>query len=96
MAMKPCLICGRPSARTRCPACQSEWNRARNARRVHYHGDYATRAAKVRAEATECWLCGGGHDPADPWQADHVVPGDPNSELRPAHRSCNSRRGNRT
>ena len=40
-----------------------------------------------------CWLC---HEPArmgDPWTADHVTPGDPDSILLPAHRSCNSRRG---
>jgi 5-methylcytosine-specific restriction endonuclease McrA len=38
-------------------------------------------------------------DPVDPLTADHVVPradGGRYSELRPAHRSCNSGRGRRT
>jgi hypothetical protein len=47
----------------------------------------------VRAEAVACWLCGDGPRPDDPWTADHVTPGDPDSILLAAHRSCNSRRG---
>jgi rubredoxin len=42
-----------------------------------------------------CWICGKGYDPADPWQADHVLPGNPLSELRGAHRSCNIGRANK-
>ena len=41
------------------------------------------------------WLCGGGAVPGDPWQADHVIPGNPDSPLAPAHRSCNAARGNK-
>jgi hypothetical protein len=40
-------------------------------------------------------LCGGGARPNDPWQADHVIPGDADSPLAPAHRSCNAARGNK-
>lgn len=45
-----------------------------------------------------CWLCGREPVTLDPLTADHVVPralGGPNalSNLRPAHRSCNGRRG---
>jgi len=88
-------VCGRLSPGTRCSEHQAQWDRQRNAGRAHYHGDYQQRAAKVRAEATTCWLCGEGERPDDPWTADHVDPGNPDSELRAAHRSCNSSRGNR-
>lgn len=50
-----------------------------------------------------CWLCGQwiDHDLKSPhpmsWSADHVTPvgrgGSNHGELRPAHRSCNTRRG---
>jgi hypothetical protein len=71
---------------------------ARNARRSHYHGDYGARSASVRRVAsadplTTCWICGEPAKPGDPWTADHVEPGNPGSILLPAHRSCNSRRG---
>lgn len=53
--------------------------------------------AEVLAQSDVCWLC--GYPGAD--TVDHVVPlslgGDPLSldNLRPAHKRCNSRRGNR-
>jgi rubredoxin len=94
---KPCLDCGRPVPATRCPGCQQqhELRRYANGGRKHYGGDYRRRAAQVRATAWRCWLCGGMARPGDPWQADHVTPGDPASELRPAHRSCNIARSNK-
>lgn len=64
-------------------------------------------AAKVKASSNVCWICGHQIDlllPAkDPmsFTVDHVVPvsrGGPLRDvryLRPAHRRCNSRRGNR-
>jgi len=60
-----------------------------------YLGDYKRRAKAVREQAVNCHICG---DPArlnDPWTADHIIAGDPNSPLAPAHRSCNERRGNK-
>jgi len=60
-----------------------------------YDGDYAARAAQVRATTTVCWLCGEGWRNNDPWQADHVDAGNPYSELRGAHRSCNIGRANK-
>lgn len=98
MPRRPCLACGHRLAepgKPRCSACERDHQRQRNASRPHYDGDYAARAAVVRANATVCWLCGEGPRPSDPWQADHVKPGNPASELRPAHRSCNASRGNR-
>jgi hypothetical protein len=60
-----------------------------------YSGDYKRRAKAVREQAVNCHICG---DPArtnDPWTADHIIAGDRNSPLAPAHRSCNERRGNK-
>ena len=99
---KPCLDCGRvTNGASRCEPCfekarikfeQARANRPRN--RQHYGGDYARRAAIVRANATECWICGEGPRVDDPWQADHIIQGDPDSVLAAAHRSCNIRRSN--
>ena len=99
---KPCLDCGRiTNGDSRCPSCfekvrgiieKARANRPRN--RDHYRGDYQRRAAQVRANATICWICNEGARPNDPWQADHVDQGNPDSILLPAHRSCNIRRSN--
>lgn len=60
----------------------------RNARRV------------VLEEERACWICGGGPTPDDPLTADHVLPrarggGHERTNLRAAHASCNSARGDR-
>lgn len=92
--MRPCLDCRELSSNgSRCARCAGKREAYRSARRAHYHGDYAKRAAEVRAAAVTCWLCGDGVRIDDPWTADHVQPGDPDSILMPAHRSCNSARG---
>jgi 5-methylcytosine-specific restriction endonuclease McrA len=67
---------------------------------------YRRRSAKVRREAGTCWICEHPIDPNLDWRdpmsatADHVIPlnagGRILGELRPAHRSCNSRRGDGT
>jgi rubredoxin len=103
---QPCLDCGRPSEGSRCPAHRQAHSLARNqraqARRSRgegaprpYDAEYRKQAAVVRATTVLCWICGKGYDPADPWQADHVLPGNPLSELRGAHRSCNIGRANK-
>jgi hypothetical protein len=66
--------------------------------RPHHQGDYARRASLVRANAyanpaTRCWRCNGLAKYDDPWQAGHVVDGEPGGELRPEHRSCNASAG---
>ena len=99
---KPCLDCGRvTNGDSRCPSCFEkartlfERSRAsRNRDRRHYMGDYARRAKLVRDTAEVCWICGDGARLDDPWQADHVIAGDPDSILAAAHRSCNIRRSN--
>jgi hypothetical protein len=60
-----------------------------------YGGDYRKAAAEVRESTVACWLCGEGWRANDPWQADHVTPGDPESLLLGAHRSCNIGRANK-
>jgi hypothetical protein len=93
--VKPCLGCGKPTETSRCPACRlpsAPWTAAK---RQLYGNDYRKRAKQVRDTATTCWICGGGPSPTDPWQADHLNPGDPASPLQAAHRSCNIARGNR-
>lgn len=92
---RPCIACGTLGTASYCQPCEAEREREESKRRGqrHYVGGYRKRAAQVRASATVCWLCGeGARGEADPWTADHVVPGDPYSPLAPAHRSCNSRR----
>jgi 5-methylcytosine-specific restriction endonuclease McrA len=59
---------------------------------------YFDAARQVRNNATTCALCGKGSRDNDPWVADHIVPraeggSDDISNLQPAHRSCNGRRG---
>ena len=94
---RPCNTPGCPRLAHGGPRCKEherQHNTTRNRQRTHYHGNYRQRAAQVRATATHCWICNEGPRPNDPWQADHLVPGDPNSPLRAAHRSCNASRGN--
>jgi 5-methylcytosine-specific restriction endonuclease McrA len=98
-AYQVCLGCRRLTANgSRCESCEQKREAARNQSRPHYQGDYRKRAAAVRQAAQRdpfatCWLCGEVAREGDPWTADHVVPGDPQSPLMPAHRSCNSSRG---
>ena len=93
---RPCIVCGTLSvARTRCVECEQRHQRARNAQRAHYKGDYQRRARAVRESAVLCALCGQPARPGDPMTADHIEPGVATSPLRAAHRSCNSARGNR-
>jgi hypothetical protein len=60
-----------------------------------YSGDYKARAKQVRDTAVLCHICKEGFRADDPWQADHLIPGNPVSPLAPAHRSCNAKRGNK-
>jgi 5-methylcytosine-specific restriction endonuclease McrA len=60
---------------------------------------YRANRAAILAGATICHLCGEPPRPNDPLVADHVVPRskgghDGPGNLRPAHDSCNQRRGN--
>jgi 5-methylcytosine-specific restriction endonuclease McrA len=72
---------------------------ARNGRNLR---SYRRQAQRVALSGAPCWLCGLPIDPGlhylDPMAgtADHITPlsqgGRIHGDLRPAHRSCNSRR----
>lgn len=103
--LKPCLECGVLSRNNRCDEHQARIDQAkerkrdtperRAKKRSYYNTDYQRRAKHVRDTATHCHICGEGPRGGDPWQADHLEPGNPTSPLAPAHRSCNAKRGNR-
>lgn len=104
---RPCLTCQTLTTNgSRCTNCETlrrrRYERTRPPKpQAGHHKDprYRRLSATLRTQwnadpYTTCWLCGEGRRAGDPWQADHVIPGDLNSPLQPAHRSCNSRRGN--
>ena len=85
---KPCIECGALTTASRC-------EQHAITKPVLYNKDYKRHAAYIRATATVCHLCGKEAIDGDPWTADHLDAGDPTSPLAAAHRSCNSRRGNK-
>lgn len=104
---RPCLDCGQlgePGA-SRCPQHQQRIDGLNAMRREQikkqtgqYTGSYQRLARIIRATAQTCHLCGEGPRYNDPWEADHLNPGTPVTsltDLAPAHRSCNSARGNK-
>lgn len=103
---KPCIICGTISRGTRCPTHQTEYDDAKNKQRdsnperiarkkLLYNNTYRKQAQWIRNTATACHLCGIPFQPGDAIEADHVDAGNPNSELKPAHKRCNASRGAR-
>jgi hypothetical protein len=94
---RPCLTCRTLTTNPlRCDTCQSIWNRQHpKSDRPHYKGEYKRKAKHIRDTAIACWICGQGKRRDDPFTADHLIPADPHSPLAAAHRSCNSRRGNK-
>ena len=100
---KPCLACGSLSKDNYCPTCKKAKEKQRDANPIRverkrglYGPNYRRLAPIVKANATNCHLCGKGFIEGDPWEADHLYPhlGDL-SPLLPAHRSCNQARGNK-
>jgi hypothetical protein len=93
MPKYPCLTCGDPTTQPPyCPSCRTIKQRKPAAHSRLYNNTYRKAAKAIRENATQCWICGGQPTIKDPIQADHVNTGDPNSILRPIHRSCNIRR----
>jgi hypothetical protein len=94
-----CLDCGaRTFTGSRCQAHQSQLMARMDAARgprPQYAKGYTAAARKVRANATACHWCGEGFTLDNPVQADHVLPGDPDSPLVPACRRCNNARRRR-
>ena len=97
---KPCLDCGKLSYESRCELHRRRIEQLRDIKRaehkkIYYNSDYRKRAKIVRDTAIVCHICGDGARLNDPWQADHLEPGNPLSPLAAAHRSCNASRGNK-
>ena len=103
--LKPCLDCGvLVQGANRCEEHQNLVKQLHDIKRAavtkqtgQYSGDDRKRAKAVRESALVCWICGESARVGDPWQADHVNPGESGdvAELRAAHASCNRRRGNK-
>ena len=102
---RPCLDCGALSYGDRCSVHQAIRNRANENKRntverqakkkALYGGDYQSRRKAALAHATHCHICNKQFVLGDSVEADHLLPGDPQSPLAPAHRLCNQRRGNK-
>lgn len=103
---KPCLRCGELSYENYCEihrelkAAELRQRLATLPKRTDksklYGGDYRKRAKEVKEKSTHCHICHKPATPGDPFEADHIIPGDPNSPLAAAHRSCNRSKGNRS
>jgi 5-methylcytosine-specific restriction endonuclease McrA len=96
MTMKACAICGRPfqvtgPKQSRCPDHLKP--------PLSRHRQYRKLREQLLAAHPFCHLCGKPFtDPDDPPVLDHVTPRayggtDDPSNLKPAHRSCNGRKG---
>ena len=90
MIRKACSICGR-IALPGSNRCERHYRKPRS-------GSYGRDAKRVRETAVVCHLCGQGPRPDDPFVADHIIPRayggtDDPTNLAPAHRSCNGRKG---
>lgn len=105
---RSCMRCGASgvSDGNLCDPCEAQLERDRSTERErsgardHYHGNYQRRAEAVRRSAYAnngpcMYQCGRGTVKGDPWQACHVIDGDPTSPLKPGHRSCNIADSNR-
>lgn len=104
---RPCIDCGElgEPGQSRCPRHQTRIDELNAMRRQtvkrttnQYGGAYARLAKIIRQTALTCHICGEGARFDDPWEADHLNPSTPVTQLTdlaPAHRSCNQRRGNR-
>jgi hypothetical protein len=98
---KPCLKCGvLTKAGSYCEThkpVKEDSPRRKAIKAERYDSTYKRLAKHVRATTTQCHICGGPWRPNDPWEADHVDPGNPDAKylLAGAHRSCNQKRGNK-
>ena len=96
MPPRPCLTCGKPTAKTRCPTCARLTDRQRTATRPHLGSNWDQLSRKLRAQwvAEHGWVCPGWDTPPHPstdLTVDHVTARDP-TRLAILCRSCNSRK----
>jgi hypothetical protein len=101
---KPCLTCGKLSLERLCEVHLALENKEHEERRKktkaltkQYKGSYSSRAKAVRENAVICHICKQPKKIEDPFEADHINPGENGqiAELLPAHRSCNRQRSNK-
>jgi len=67
----------------------------RNLYNPRYRKEREALVGWARQNGTICYLCKQPLGMGDKIEADHLLPGDPNSPLAPVHRLCNQRRGNK-
>ena len=98
---KPCMKCGRigEPGYAYCPPHDAERmkviNDRKNQRTLYRSPDYRRARQHIKDTATHCHLCGKAFTDRKEITADHIIAGEPNSPLAPAHRTCNSSRGNK-
>jgi hypothetical protein len=87
---KPCIRCGAlTTGGSYCAAHQAIKQGLYNNLAYRRQREY------IRATATHCHICKEAFIDRKDISADHIIPGDPNSPLLPAHIACNSRRGDK-
>ncbi len=100
---RPCLDCGTPSLKTRCSDCTSAQEAQRPSRRIR--GRYDTKHNRLRTVVLRaqpwCSICRTPDTPANPLQADHIVPHNRGGKNVRANyqtlcRSCNASKRDRT
>lgn len=104
MPLRPCLDCGTLAQGSRCETHEKarkqlkyrhESPERKAKKRKLYNTQYQKVAKAVREGAYLCHICGQGGRAGDPFEADHLFPGEITSPLLPAHRSCNRAKGNK-
>ena len=96
---KPCLVCGQPSAATRCAEHRLADDRDRSDNPLRRHRSRWKRlSTRLRRQSPQCEACGADDD----LTIDHIIPVSEDralafslANLRVLCRSCNSSRGNR-
>jgi hypothetical protein len=104
---RPCLQCNKlhKDKGDYCLACRQEKERLREAnperiarKRLLYGGSYPAKRKQMIEEVLyrglPCHICKQSFTGVGDITADHLDAGNPSSPLAPAHRSCNSSRGN--
>ncbi len=101
---KPCLTCNQlTTGASYCDkhlapileAKRIKENLRKRGRTLYNSTAYRKQRAWIKATATHCHICKQAFIDRNQISADHLIPGDPNSPLAPAHIICNSRRGNK-
>ena len=102
---RPCLVCGALASDSYCLQHRKEVNDRRQKakdtperlarKRLLYGGDYQRRRKHLLATATHCALCSKPFTNGDAIDADHAIPGNPQSPLQATHATCNRSKGNK-